>query len=64
VQLGLSQRETVLTLYLISGTLGMVAIFITQATILEAYAVAAVAALLGLYAIWWLEKRWAVSSKQ
>jgi UDP-GlcNAc:undecaprenyl-phosphate GlcNAc-1-phosphate transferase len=63
VWLGLSSREAVLTLYLISGTLGMVAIFITQATILEAYLVAAMAALLGIYAIWWLERKWKVDGE-
>lgn len=63
VQLGLSQREAVLVLYLVSGTLGMIAIFITEATILEAYMVAAVVAVFALYAIWWLEKRWRLESR-
>jgi UDP-GlcNAc:undecaprenyl-phosphate GlcNAc-1-phosphate transferase len=64
VQLGFSQREAVLTLYLLSGTLGMIAVFITQATILEAYLVAATAGLLGLYAIWWLERRWMINGER
>lgn len=57
VDLGFSQREAVLTLYLISGVFGMVAVFITQATILEGYSIGAVTAALGIYAIVWLERR-------
>jgi UDP-GlcNAc:undecaprenyl-phosphate GlcNAc-1-phosphate transferase len=64
VRLGLSQREAVLALYLLSGALGMIAIFITQATILEAYLVAAVVGLLALYGIGWLEKQWIADDGQ
>jgi UDP-GlcNAc:undecaprenyl-phosphate GlcNAc-1-phosphate transferase len=56
VDLGYSQREAVLLLYLIAGIFGMIAVFITQATVVEGYTIGAVVALLGLYAIWWLEK--------
>lgn len=58
VQLGFSTRETVLILYLISGILGMMALYITQATIIEGYIVGGFAALLALGAIVWLEKKW------
>jgi len=40
---------------LINGVLGLVAIFITQATRLEAYAVAIFLALVALYVLWQLE---------
>ncbi len=58
VRLGFSPREAVLILYLFSGILGMMALFITQASIVEGYVVGALAALLGLAAIGWLEHRW------
>lgn len=58
VRLGFSPRETVLILYLVSGILGMMALYITQATIPEGYFVGAIAAILGLGAISWLEKNW------
>lgn len=58
VQLGFSARETVLILYLFSGILGMMALFITQATIIEGYVVGVVAVVLGLGAIGWLENKW------
>jgi UDP-GlcNAc:undecaprenyl-phosphate GlcNAc-1-phosphate transferase len=57
VQLGFSQREAVLILYLISGTLGLVGIFITEATVVEGYGIGITAALLASYAIWWLERK-------
>ncbi len=57
VRLGLSQREAVMTLYLFSGIAGMIAIFITQATILEGYFIGGVVALLAAYTIWWLDTR-------
>ena len=58
VRLGYTPREAVLILYLFSGILGMMALFITQASIVEGYVVGALAALLGLAAIGWLEHRW------
>lgn len=58
VRLGFAPREAVLILYLFSGILGMMALFITQASIVEGYVVGALAALLGLAAIGWLEHRW------
>lgn len=57
VRLGLSQREAVLSLYLFAGIAGMIAIFITQATLLEGYFIGGVVALLAAYAIWWLDTR-------
>lgn len=57
VRLGLSQREAVMSLYLFAGIAGMIAIFITQATILEGYFIGGVVALLAAYAIWWLDTR-------
>jgi len=55
VNLGLSQREAVLTLYLVCGVLGLLAMFLTQANITEAYIVGGVVAICGLYGLWKLE---------
>lgn len=57
VELGFSQREAVLILYLISGVLGMIGLFIARANSTEAYTVATATALFGLYAIGWLERK-------
>ncbi|MCB0033212.1 MAG: undecaprenyl/decaprenyl-phosphate alpha-N-acetylglucosaminyl 1-phosphate transferase [Anaerolineales bacterium] len=57
VELGFGQREAVLVLYLFSGMFGMVAMFITQASPVDAYSIGAVVAAGGLYLIWHLE-RW------
>jgi len=58
VLLGFSPRETVLILYLFSGALGMMALFITQATIIEAYVIALVAVIIAVVAIVRLEQKW------
>jgi UDP-GlcNAc:undecaprenyl-phosphate GlcNAc-1-phosphate transferase len=58
IALGFSQREAVLILYLVSGISGMLALFITQATVLEGYVVGASAAALALLAIVWSERHW------
>jgi len=58
VRLGFSLRETVLILYLFSGILGMMALYITQATLAEGYAVGGVAVALALVAIGLLESKW------
>ena len=58
VNLGFSSREAVLILYLFSGMLGMMALFITQATIVEGYVVGGFTALLGVVALAWLEMKW------
>ena len=55
VERGLSQREAVLLLYLCGGALGMIAAYVTQATIAEGYVLGGLAALLALYAIWRLD---------
>jgi UDP-GlcNAc:undecaprenyl-phosphate GlcNAc-1-phosphate transferase len=56
VALGFSQREAVMFLYLVSGALGVLAMFIIQASAVEAYTVAGVVVLAGLVAIWRLER--------
>ena len=56
VEIGFTQREAVLLLYLGGGALGLLAIFITQATIEEGYLIGIVSAVLALLAIGWLER--------
>jgi UDP-GlcNAc:undecaprenyl-phosphate GlcNAc-1-phosphate transferase len=56
VRSGFSQREAVLILYLISSIFGMVALFITQADVLEGYFIGGVVVVICLYAIYRLEK--------
>lgn len=56
VQMGFTQREAVLMLYLITGAFGMVGVFVTRATVLEAYLMAGVTAVVALYAIYRLEQ--------
>jgi UDP-GlcNAc:undecaprenyl-phosphate GlcNAc-1-phosphate transferase len=56
VALGLSQREAVLVLYLASGAMGLISIFITEASLLEGYLIGGVTAVIGLYLIFWLDK--------
>ena len=51
VELGYTQRESVMFLYLLGGAFGLVAIFVTQATILEGYVVGALLAFLALTVI-------------
>ncbi|MGQ9625950.1 MAG: MraY family glycosyltransferase [Anaerolineae bacterium] len=55
VALGMTHREAVLSLYLISCALGVIAIFLTQASLVEAYVVGGAVALGGLWALWQLE---------
>ncbi len=57
VELGFSQREAVLILYLVAGCLGMIGLFVSKANIVEAYTIGTATILLALYAIWWLEKQ-------
>lgn len=54
---GMTHREAVLTLYLVGCGLGMLAVFVTQATIPEGYAVGGATLLAGLYALWKYEFR-------
>jgi len=58
VRLGFSPREAVLILYLFCGVLGMMALYITQASIVEGYLVGGIAAALALAALVWLERKW------
>ncbi len=58
VRLGFSSREAVLILYLFCGVLGMMALYITQASIVEGYLVGGIAAALALAALVWLERQW------
>ncbi len=52
-----SRREAVLLCFLLSGTVGLTSIFITQATVPEATIVGITLLLVALYSIWWLEFR-------
>ncbi len=56
VRMGASRREAVLICYLLAGALGILALFVTQASIVEGYTVGAIAAAAGLWGIWRLEK--------
>lgn len=56
VALGYSQREAVLILCLVAGACGVLATFVTQASVAEGYAAGALAALVGLAALVWLER--------
>jgi UDP-GlcNAc:undecaprenyl-phosphate GlcNAc-1-phosphate transferase len=58
VRLGFSSREAVLILYLFSGILGMMALYITQASLIEGYLVGGIAAILAVGALVWLERQW------
>jgi UDP-GlcNAc:undecaprenyl-phosphate GlcNAc-1-phosphate transferase len=53
---GLSRREAVLVLYVISFVLGMVALFVTQASFFEGYLVGGMVLVAGLYILWRLER--------
>jgi len=55
VAAGMSQREAVLTLYIVSFILGMLATFVTQASVAEGYTVGGLTAAAGLYGLWRLE---------
>lgn len=56
VAAGMTQREAVLTLYVVSFILGLLATFVTQASVLEGYTVGILVALAGLYALWRMER--------
>lgn len=56
VQLGYSQREAVLILYLVAGMFGMVGLFITQADVVEGYFIGIVVFAVCAYAMWQLER--------
>jgi UDP-GlcNAc:undecaprenyl-phosphate GlcNAc-1-phosphate transferase len=56
VAMGYTRREAVLICYLICAGLGVIALFVTQATILEGYIVGGAVALAGLVELWRLEQ--------
>jgi UDP-GlcNAc:undecaprenyl-phosphate GlcNAc-1-phosphate transferase len=58
VAMNMTQREAVLTLYLVGGAFGVIAIFVTQASVLEGYIAGALVVLVALYALWYLERDW------
>jgi UDP-GlcNAc:undecaprenyl-phosphate GlcNAc-1-phosphate transferase len=64
VAMNMTQREAVLTLYLVAGALGTIAIFVTQASVLEGYIAGGTVMLAALYALWRLEQDWMKREKQ
>jgi len=56
VAAGITQREAVLTLFIVSFILGLLAVFVTEAPVLEGYVVGGFVALTGLYGLWRLER--------
>ena len=56
VAMGATRREAVLVCYLICAALGILALFITQASLIEGYVVGGAVALTGLWGLWRLEK--------
>lgn len=56
VAAGMTSREAVLTLYVVSFVLGLLATFVTQASVIEGYTVGGLTAIAGLYGLWRLER--------
>ncbi|HSJ57777.1 MAG TPA: undecaprenyl/decaprenyl-phosphate alpha-N-acetylglucosaminyl 1-phosphate transferase, partial [Anaerolineae bacterium] len=56
VALGYTRREAVLICYLICAGLGVIALFITQATLVEGYIVGGAVAIVGAVALWKFEQ--------
>jgi UDP-GlcNAc:undecaprenyl-phosphate GlcNAc-1-phosphate transferase len=56
VALGYTRREAVLICYLICAALGIIALFVTQATVVEGYVVGGIVAVAGLVGLWQLER--------
>ena len=56
VAMGMTNREAVLTLYVIGGALGLIAFYVTKACVVEAYVVVSVLAIVGVLALIKLEK--------
>jgi len=56
VAMGCTRREAVLICYLICAGLGVVALFVTQASLVEGYVVGGVVASVGLWTLWRLEQ--------
>ncbi len=55
VAAGLTQREAVLTLYVVSFILGVLAVFVTRASVAEGYVVGGCVSLAGLYGLYRFE---------
>jgi UDP-GlcNAc:undecaprenyl-phosphate GlcNAc-1-phosphate transferase len=53
---GLTRREAVLVLYVVAFIAGLVAIFVTRATVWEGYLMGALTGIIGLYALWRMER--------
>ncbi len=53
---GLTRREAVLVLYVAAFIFGLLALFVTEATVLPSYLVGATVAIAGLYTLWRLER--------
>jgi UDP-GlcNAc:undecaprenyl-phosphate GlcNAc-1-phosphate transferase len=56
VATGMTHREAVLTIYVVSFVLGLLAIFVTEASIAEGYTAGGLVALAGLYGLWRMER--------
>jgi UDP-GlcNAc:undecaprenyl-phosphate GlcNAc-1-phosphate transferase len=56
VKMGYTRREAVLILYLVCGALGVMAMYLTQATTFEGYALGGIVFVVGLYLIYRLER--------
>lgn len=56
VAMGYSRREAVLVCYLVCAALGIAALFITQAGIVDGYVVGGIVAAVGVWALWRLEQ--------
>jgi len=52
---GLTRREAVLVLYIAAFILGLVALFITEASVLQGYIMGGVVTVAGIYALWRME---------
>ncbi|MHB1296066.1 MAG: MraY family glycosyltransferase [Anaerolineae bacterium] len=64
VKLGYTQREAVLILYIVCCALGVFAMYLTQASVLEGYLIGGLALAAGLYGIYRLERVGAVTSAE
>lgn len=56
VAMGFTRREAVLVCYLVCAGLGVIALFVTEASLVEGYVVGGVVALVALWALWRLER--------
>jgi UDP-GlcNAc:undecaprenyl-phosphate GlcNAc-1-phosphate transferase len=56
VKMGFTQREAVLILYLVCAVFGIIAMFLTQASIIEGYLVGIATLVVGVFFLWKLER--------